>query len=193
MKELLLFIFICTTLLNAQETTLNSISSQNNSDTLKISQLVEKQIQSAREKQLQSRLSNDHSVSQSIVVNEKQNIKKVRVVSGYSFIQNQPLHIQLFAMCSIAVIIFVLTRRLGFIIRRKSQIALKGKIQMLREEKITYSPRNNLHNSRRNLQKSDLALRGSEKQISRTAKDMKIAKGELILAAKLRLFEIGRI
>ena len=193
MKKLLLFILIYTTLLNAQETTLNSISSQNNSDTLKISQLVEKQIQSAREKQLQSQLSKDHSVSQSFVVNEKQKDEQVHVVSGYSFIQNQPLHIQLFGLCTIVVILFVLIRRLGFIIRRKSRTALKEKIQMLREEKITSSPRLKLQNSRRNLQTSDLVLRGSEKQISRTAKDMKIAKGELILAAKLRLFEVGKI
>jgi len=193
MNKVILFILIFSTLLNAQETSSNSISLQITSDTLKISELVEKQIQSAREKQLQSRLSNDHSISPLISVQKKSNIEQVHIVSGNSIIQNQPLHIQLFWLCSIAVILFVLIRRVVFVIKRKSKQAFKHKIQLLREEKITSSPITKLQNSRRTLRNSDLVLKGSEKHISRTAKDLNISKGELVLAARLKLFEVGKL
>jgi len=120
MNKLILSILIYSTLLNAQEKTSNSILSENSSDTLKISELVEKQIVSARKKELQSLLSKDLSVSKTISINEKTKIDKVRIVAGNSFIRNQPLHIQLFGLCSIVVILFVFIRRLGFIIKRKS-------------------------------------------------------------------------
>jgi hypothetical protein len=193
MNKLILSILIYSTVLCAKEKTSDSIISENPPDTLKISELVDKQIVSAREKQLQLQLSKDNNVYKSILVKEKLKIDQVNNTSVNSFILNQPLHIQLFGICSIAVILFVLIRRLGFILKRKSKQAQRDKIQMLREEKIKSSPQPKLQFSRRSLRNSELVLKGSEKHISRTAKDLKISKGELVLAARLKLFEVGKM
>jgi hypothetical protein len=193
MNKLILSILIYSTVLCAKEKTSNSIISENPPDTLKISELVEKQIVSAKEKQLLLQLSKDNNVYKPILVKEKLKIDQVHNTSVNSFIQNQPLHIQLFGLCAIAVILFVLIRRLGFILKRRSKQAQKDKIQMLREEKIKSSPQPKLQFSRRSLRNSELVLKGSEKHISRTAKDLKISKGELVLAARLKLFEVGKM
>ena len=77
--------------------------------------------------------------------------------------------------------------------KRKSNQAQKEKIQLLREEKIKLSPLPKLQFLRRTLRNSELVLKGSEKHISRTAKNLKISKGELFLAARLKLFEVGKM
>jgi hypothetical protein len=193
MNKLILSILIYSTLLCAQDKSSNPMLPKNSSDTVKISDLVEKQIASAREKQLQSQFYKSDSVRPTISVIEKSNFEQIPVVTGNSSILNQPLHVQLFGICSIAVILFVLIRRVGFIYKRSSRLSQKKNIQMLREEKITSSPLPKLQYSRRNLRNSELVLKGSEKHISRTAKDLKIAKGELVLAARLKLFEVGKM
>jgi hypothetical protein len=193
MNKLILSILIYSTVLCAKEKISDSIISENHQDTLKISELVEKQIISAREKQLQLQFAKDNTVNKPIPVKEKIKIDQVNNTSINSFILNQPLHIQLFGICAIAVILIVLIRRLGFILKRRSSQAQKEKIQMLREEKVRTSPQPKLQFSRRSLRNSELVLKGSEKHISRTAKDLKISKGELVLAARLKLFEVGKM
>jgi len=192
MTKLILLILIYSTLLCSSDKSSSSLTLNSISDTLKISELVEKQIQSAREKQLQF---NDNSAGHLISVpdKEKSEIEQVHKGSGYSFIQDQPLHIQLFGICTIAVILFVLIRRSVFILKRKLRHEQKEKIQLLREEKITSSLSPKLRHSRKGLRNSEVVIKGSEKNISRAAKDLKIAKGELVLAARLKLFEIGKM
>ena len=64
---------------------------------------------------------------------------------------------------------------------------------MLREERVVSQENPKLANSRLQLKDNITVLNATEKEISKAAKDLNIAKGELLLAARLNLLEVGKI
>ncbi|QQS35501.1 MAG: hypothetical protein IPM56_14795 [Ignavibacteriales bacterium] len=78
-------------------------------------------------------------------------------------------------------------------INRKSGFKnLKQNINLLREEKIIKSADKKLSRLRTALKKSADTMGDLEKSVSSTAKNLNIAKGELMLAAKIKSFELSK-
>lgn len=84
----------------------------------------------------------------------------------------------------------VVTRR--FVLKHKSKSNhLRSNIQSLRLEKSVVKKETKLKNIRENLLKSSIYLSNTEGSLAQKAKELKIAKGEIILAAKIKSYELS--
>jgi hypothetical protein len=77
--------------------------------------------------------------------------------------------------------------------KKTNHKVLKGNISSLRTEKPIKRERNELSIIRTNLKKNAVFISPLEKEISKSAKELKIAKGELYLAAELKSLELTKI
>ncbi len=75
---------------------------------------------------------------------------------------------------------------------RKSLKGLKNNINLMREEKIVKPADKKLSQLRSKLKKSTEQLGSLDEAVSLTAKNLNIAKGELMLAAKIKSFELSQ-
>ena len=196
MRKVCLILFLFSSLLIAQETVIDS-TAQNAavSDSVNIRSLVQEQIQKALLNQSQSAHASVNAVQQkekaTVPVKPEEQLSGMAVIAG--MILNQPLQYKIFELGSLLIVGFVLLRRLIQTIKKKSLNALKAKISLLRNEKVLAKQDPKLQLVRKQLSNNELIFNKSEKQISKSAKELKISKGELLLAARLRLFEVGKM
>ncbi|MDP2037823.1 MAG: hypothetical protein Q8L04_10605, partial [Ignavibacteria bacterium] len=72
--------------------------------------------------------------------------------------------------------------------------ALKKKIGLMREEKVGGSKENpKLAKTRRVLKENFELLKQTDGQIGKRARQLNLSKGELLLAARLKLYEVGKM
>jgi hypothetical protein len=186
MKSLLLFVLMSASLMIAQTKSVDSSFVSSIQDSICISDLVQQQIKIAREKQ---------SIQTTAIINvaAKAEINQPINKEFIGFFSSLPLHIKIFLSLSIAILFTVLFRRTLLVLKKKSAQALKNKITMLREEKVVVKTNSKLEEARKQLRNSKSIFETSEKHMSKTAKELNISKGELLLASRLKLFEIGKI
>lgn len=220
MKNFLLIILIITLKqfllvenVHAQKIYLDSISvitDSNSGDSLIISSIVSKQIAEALLKQQQSiqnviietdstnetaeHKEND-SLNIAIVppsVNTGQNIES-KAGGIQTVLENESGIDYRIALLSSAVLLaagIVSIRRIK--LSRKSLKGLKNNINLMREEKIVKPADKKLSQLRSKLKKSTEQLGSLDEAVSLTAKNLNIAKGELMLAAKIKSFELAK-
>jgi hypothetical protein len=195
MKRNVLVFFLFSTLIIAQTTTIDSTSNKAvDKDSVNIRELVQAQIQNAIEKQTAaSKVSGSSTKTESVDSStpQEEQIASHGLILGV--IINQPLHMKIFEISSFLIITVLLSVRLVGAIQKKSLHVLKEKIAMLRNEKIIYKQDPKLQVIRKQLPNKDSIFNKSDKHISKAAKELKISKGELLLAARLRLFEVGKM
>lgn len=193
MKRVTFFILIFTSLLTAQTTIVDSSLAVLSRDSILVSDLVQEQINKAKAKQ-----SEQIPAASNNFIEKRVNVQTIRETVSYEnklvwFFANQPLQIKIFSALVLIILFALIFRRTILHFKRRAARALKKKIEMLRSEKVVSKNNPKLQIVRKKLRSNKLIFDPSEKQISRTAKEMNVAKGELLLAARLKLFEIGKM
>lgn len=196
MKKILAIIVFVSSLSIAQTVDTTSHAS---TDSIDLRAIVAKQIAAAIEKQQQAKLNPKPVVHKTVVDAkpyqiEKNNTNKANVNPFFSFITAQPWQYQAFALISILIIAVVFIRRVVLSFTRTSAKTLKKKIGLMREEKVggsMGSPK--LAKTRKTLKENLELLKQNDGQISRKARQLNLSKGELLLAARLKLYEVGKM
>jgi hypothetical protein len=192
MKNLLLTILTISSMMFAQASKVDSTDNATSKDSVDIRELVRQQIEAAKEKP-------SVNAAEFITVPEDQLgvPKKEESTVGENkiliVIKNMPLHIKLFFLLSAVILSVLVFRRFLLLFGKRTAQSFKDKIALLREEKIGSKENPKLKVSREQLKNSRLIYDGTDKEISKAAKELKIAKGEFLLAARLKLFEVGKI
>jgi len=199
MKKLIAAFVLASTLSFSQSIDLEQKAA---TDSIDLQALVAKQMAAAIERQLEEKLNPGTEVKQIAI--EPNTIKKVDEREKEKIIQAEaspflssllaiPWQYKAFALFSVVILFFVFTRRIVLSFTRKSKKALKKKIGMMREEKVGGSKSNpKLAKTRMSLKDNLEMLKQNDRQVSKKAKQLNISKGELLLAARLKLYEVGR-
>lgn len=171
-------------------------------DSIDIHAIVEKQIAAARERALNEILNPKPVVAETkketvVAKTVKKEINATKQANAnplITFILAQPWQYTVFALVSFFIIGFVLARRVIVSFTRSSKKVLKQKIGMMREEKVGGSKSNPKLAKTRKMLKDNLEIfQQANKQIDKKAKQMNLSKGELLLAARLKLYEVGKM
>jgi len=92
----------------------------------------------------------------------------------------------------LAMFVFTVVFARRLILKTKSKTKnLRSNIQSIRLEKTVTKKETKLKVIRKNLLKSSVNLSPAEGSLTRKAKQLKIAKGEIILAAKIKSYELS--
>lgn len=126
------------------------------------------------------------------VENEKTNNAEINIFT--KLVERIPLQYKVYLFLSTAIIFGLMFRRSFLHFKKASIKKLKNRIALLREEKIGGSIVNPKKRKLRLELKENLsAIKPSEIEIAKTAKQLNISKGELILAARLKLLEVNKM
>jgi len=192
MKQFLFFFLVLSISINCQSTKTKNLSDLS-ADSVDVHAMVQKQIILAMEKHTESKID--------LLPDSQEKIKVPpdNVSPSYSeskpaflnFLFSQPLHYQLFTFGSFLILLYIALKRVLTNLRRKSVNTLTSKIEMMKEEKVGGGKLNpKLARIRKTLKEKIEIFKRSEKQMSKTAKQLNVSKGELILAAKLKMMEV---
>lgn len=180
-------------LLNAQDMLIDSCAVD--PDTICVNEMVLQQIEAAQIKQdsLNKIIASASFIS--MVKNAETTDHTEKPANTHSTILGSiiglPIQYQIFITISFAIVTFIIIRRTVLIFKKRSNKALKERIKVLREEKLIRMENPKLQSSRKKLRSS--VIDGAAKNISKIAKDLNIAKGEVLLASRLKFFEAGKI
>lgn len=161
-------------------------------DTINISSIVQQQILAAKLKMEREALNNNQRDSKEIVTTaaNKNIIPKKTITQLFLELSFEAKVLIIFSTFLFA---FIGIRRTVLKIQKKEKIELKKKIGMLREEKVPSKIDDKKSKSRRELIHNLSVKKLSEKNISKKAKELKISKGELLLAARLKYLEYEKM
>lgn len=187
MKSLILSLLVSFSLLPAQSAKVDSVTTSGSE--VNIHDLVKRQIEEAKLKQSAAPV----QTLTTIKSEPEHIIKKSANNPAAAFYSSLPLQYQLFISATFLVLIALVFRRAILAFKQRATKVLKHKIAMLREEKVVARVDTKLNEVRKKLRNGKSIFDVSEKQISSLAKELKIAKGELLLASRLKLFEIGKM
>ncbi len=202
MKKLIFILLAFYTFINAQvniDSQLNKTSQnafvENNTtsdDSIDIRNLVAEQILAAKlkTKSEQKQINNPDSFSK-VKITEVPYFKPkkslIQLFLGLSF------GAKLFIIISVFLLSFIAIRRIVLSIQKKENMHLKNKIKLLREEKVPSKLEDKKTKSRRELIHNLPVKKLSEKNITKKAKELRISKGELMLAARLKYLEYEKL
>ncbi len=196
MKITYIIFLIMASCLFAQESKINGTDSSTvaNVDSVDVAALVQLQIEAAKRKALEP-IVYKPKVEEKIVVSKVMpKVQNASVNTTFTFFTKLPWHYQLFGGISVLILLFVLFRRAFLLASKKSLKKLKKNISLLREERVVSLKRDaKVDKARRELKNSSYIFNNSEKQLTKNAKQLNLSKGELLLAARLRLFEVGKL
>lgn len=191
MRDLFFYLLFSASLLTAQAVSVDSTKTGLSQDSVSISDLVQRQIEKAKERHSQQIVANvsedgiDFGPARSLPLPWN-----YRIINFYKTL---PLQLQIFFTASFLILFVISIRRAVHMIKKRSSRALKNKITMLREEKVVAKTDSKLNKTRKKLHSSKLILNASDHHISKIAKGLNIATGELQLASRLKLFETGKM
>lgn len=206
MKRFALFSFLILSSAVLAQTNIDSVLAANSAltfkaaivDSVNISEMVSKQIEAARRKEsYQYYSSNDFGKEEKLTVTEKKPAEQeVEKSSGplslFRFFARLPLDLMLFMLATAVIIFAVLLRRLKFGFLKKEKERLKNKIALLRQEKANVLA-GKKNKSRGQLLKPKVLDKINEDNIDRLAKELEVGKGDLILASRIKLLELGQM
>ena len=194
MKKILytaiIFCFVMTAKGQSADSLLNAAG-----DSIDIHAMVQKQIDEARRKQ-------SLALSIPVPLDGTQRDIAVETAEPKSSGENAllilftriPFIYKAYAAISFLIIVIIFGRRYLAGFNSKSLRSLKERIGLMREEKIGGSKSDaKLIESRKVLKSNPAVLNGSEDQLSKAARKMNLSKGELILAARLKFFEVKKM
>lgn len=190
MKKFLMIACICASIITAQKIdTLKSVSK----DSVNIRALVQKQIDDARTKKVESSVK--PVMQAKIEVPVMKNLQpKETANSLVNYLMTQPVQYKIYEVVSLAIICFVLLRRVIGNWGRKSKKNLKIKIGLMREEKVGGTKMNPKLAKIRKVLKNNLEIfKQDDQQMAKTARQLNVSQGELLLAARLKLFEMKKM
>lgn len=186
-------------LLNGGKTTaVDSLSANSiiagTDDSVNISELVQQQILMARLKAIQDSSNTANAETREIVVPVTEKISRVKTeTSSFSFLGKLPTEYKILIIVSVILFLLVMVRRFVIRIKKSLKAELKKKISMLREEKVFAKPNAKSTKSRRTLIDNPIINKLTERNIDKAAKELSISKGELMLAARLKYLEYGKM
>ncbi|MDH7604764.1 MAG: hypothetical protein QHH13_07690 [Melioribacter sp.] len=160
-------------------------------DTINVRRLVEQQILAAKLKMQKESISNDSNNSYKLNVSEVPNFKPKKTL--IQLFQNLSFEVKFLLIFSIFLFTLIAIRRIVLRIKIKEGIELRNKIKLLREERVPSRIEDKKSKSRRELIHDLPVKKLSEKNITKKAKELKISKGELMLAARLKYLEYEKI
>lgn len=190
MRQFFLFFLIAAAFINGQNVPADSSVAFIAADSVNISDIVRDQIERAKMKQSAVVIPEVVREAGLDVKNEPVKTEKNKPLSVYASL---PIQYQIFIAASILVLLILAIRRTLLVMKKKSSRGLKIKIAMLRDEKIVVRTNSKLASIRRKLKGGREILDASEAKISKVAKDLNIAKGELLLASRMKLYELGKM
>ncbi|MEG8945576.1 hypothetical protein [Rosettibacter firmus] len=203
MRKVIFYIFFSCAVINAQ-VNIDSLLTKTSGnlalkstdtitgDSINVKSIVEQQILAAKLKMEQEKLeknniNNSYEVNVSNVPAFKPKKTLVQLFLNLSF------EVKLLLIFSFFLFLLIAIRRIILKVQKKAKQGLKNKIKLLREEKVISKVEDKKSKSRRTLI-HDLPLnRLTEKNITKKAKELKISKGELMLAARLKYLEYERM
>lgn len=196
----IIFLTVFCTALHAQVNVDSAIGKSNfiPVDTIDISDLVKQQIASARQKALTAEsappVNNVRKENQTTVIPPQ--IKTVHKENGrpyLKFLSRFPVSYIIFLVLSALIIGALTFRRFSLFFKKKFKDDLKKKITMIREEKLISKENKKQTKLRKTLTKNPVLNKINEKSITKTARNMNVTQGELILAARLKYLEYGKM
>ncbi len=169
-------------------------STVSKSDSVNIKQLVASQIEYARKEQLSEKSRTKDAALPAT--------KSVNTVTGNIFFNNMPgslnasykiiMKISFFGFISLMAALLIYLRRRHLYKDASINRSFKDNIKLLREEKLFAKKNPKLSKLRKELGSSPATFNYSKERISKTAKEMNISKGEILLAAKIKAHEFNR-
>ena len=112
----------------------------------------------------------------------------------FSFFAKLPFQYQLFILVSSGIVGFVIVRRIISTIAKNSNRNLKNRIGMMREEKVGGAKVNPKLLKIRKMLKDNLDIfKQNEKHLAKTARELNVSQGELLLAARLKFHEMKKM
>lgn len=191
MRDLFFYLLFSASLLTAQAVSVDSTKTGLLQDSVSISDLVQRQIEKAKESRSQQIVANVSEAG--INFGPARDLPQPWNYRIINFYKTLPLQLQIFFAASFLILFTISIRRAVYMIKRRSSRALKSKITMLREEKVVSKTDSKLNKTRKKLLSSKLISNVPDSRISKMAKGLNIATGELQLASRLKLFEIGEM
>ncbi len=170
-------------------------------DTIKISDLVLKQIEEARLKAESSEIfveekvvedSNKVNIERAAISIPVSNISKEQTNGLFEMFGSLSTNVKIFLSISVVILILVGFRRILMRIRKNAGNGLKKKIAMIREENVIVKKDRKLSKTRKALRKLKFIENISGNRIELMARELSIAKGEILLASKIKKFEYGK-
>ncbi len=164
------------------------------SDSVNISQMVLAQIDAARKKQMEEKNQPTKLVETTTV--------KVQPASSTNFIadwvkslaisEDTMVKIIIIGSATFIAVIFISFRRLKYSKKYSVKNDLKNGIKLIREEKVFGKKDEKLSSVRNKLAGSPSSYQLSNESVSRNARDLNIAKGEIYLAARIKSHELNQ-
>lgn len=170
-------------------------------DSIDVSKLVWNQIEAARLKEAnqenqvvdeKTEISKNEEMQSTLipisvaVVNKSSSNKILELLNSVS------IEIKIFFVLSALIILSVSLRRVTIRFKKKIKNSLKQRIAMIREERVIVKKDKNISRRRKLLKKDKLINNLSEAGLNSKARELSIAKGELLLAARLKSFSYGK-
>jgi len=156
-------------------------------DTINISNMVQKQIESARQKEIQIKKINAEAAILPLVEENAKSILGLNPMPFLSSIYFSKGFILIYASIFIALFIFI--KRVK---NKKNDSAqnLKNAINILRNEVAVKKQNKKLEKLRRKIHASNQLSNFGEQEIIKIAKKLQISKGELLLAVKIKSHQL---
>ncbi|MBS3945827.1 MAG: hypothetical protein KGZ42_10040 [Melioribacter sp.] len=170
-------------------------------DTIKISDLVRKQIAEARLKAESSEIfveekpvedSNKVNIERAAISIPVSNISKEQTNRLFEMFDSLSTNVKIFLSVSVVILILVGFRRILIRVRKNTGNGLKKKIAMIREENVIVKKDRKLSKTRKALRKLKFIENISGNRIELIARELSISKGEILLASKIKKFEYGK-
>jgi len=164
----------------------------NSDEEVSVASLVEKQIAIAQAKQWENRQTvvKQKPVVAAPIKNKTNENWFTTVSTQFKFSVETAKSVGIILFSTMLVFGSVITRRLVLKHKNKSN-NLRSNIQSMRLEKSVVKKETKLKSIRENLLKSSLNFNSGEGSLTRKAKELSIAKGEIILAAKIKSYELS--
>lgn len=170
----------------------DTTSQISNTEEISVAEMVEKQIALAQAKQWANRQEpvKQKAVTSLSIKSQANNDWLASIASQVKLSPEIVTRIGIILFSSLFVFGSVVTRRLVLKHKNKSN-KLRSNIQSLRLEKSIVKKETKLKSIRENLLKSSINLNSGEGSLAQKAKELKIAKGEIMLAAKIKSYELS--
>lgn len=199
MKKILINILLITFYISAYaQVNVDSVLSEGkfiHPDSIKISDIVKQQVEEARlkarqkeEEYQQSKQYQARIIPVNIAVP-----KKVLRKDSFEFFNSISAEVKIFLLISFLLILSVAARRYFINFKKKVKNQLKRKIAFIREENVIVKKNRKKIRIRKLIARDKKLVHMTEKNMTRKAKELEISKGELILAARLKFLEYGKM
>ncbi len=191
MKKFLIITLVCASMAVAQK--VDSVYAS--TDSINIKALVQKQIEDARNKKAENFSDAQPVIQAKIEVPVIKSLQpKETSNTMISYLMSQPVQYKIYEVVSLIIIGFVLLRRIMKNYSKKSKKNLKIKIGLMREEKVGMTQTNPKLVKIRKVLKDNLEIfKQDDQQLAKTARQLNVSQGELLLAARLKFFEMKKM